>query len=41
MVPQGGIYGGLQAKKLSGKEEFKVMTCLGHVATELGFDEPQ
>lgn len=40
MVPQGGISGGIQAKKLSGKETLKVVTFLGNVATKLGFDEP-
>jgi len=41
LAPQGGISGGIQEKNLSGKEAFKVVTCLGHVATKLGFDEPQ
>jgi len=40
LVPQGGLSRGIQAKKISGKEAFKVVTFLGHVATELGFDEP-
>lgn len=40
LVPQRCIFGGLQTKKLLGKDAFKVMTYIGHVATELGFDEP-
>jgi len=40
LVPQGVISGCLQARKLSGMMAFNVMTFLGHVATELGFDEP-
>jgi len=40
LFPQGGISGGLKAWNLLGKEAFKVMTSLGHVETELGFDEP-
>ena len=40
LVPQGGNSGGFQDKELSGKEAFKEVTCLGHVATKLGIDEP-
>jgi len=40
LVSQGGISARHQARKLSWKEAFNVMTCLGHVTTELGFDEP-
>jgi len=36
LVPQVGISGGIQGKKLSRKKAFKVVTFLGHVATELG-----
>ena len=40
LVSQGGISIGFQARKLSWMEAFNLMTCLGHVTTELGFDEP-
>ena len=35
LVLQGVILGCIQAMKLSEKEEFKRLTCLGHVATEI------
>jgi len=40
LVSQKGILAGFQAMKLSWMKTFNMMTCLGHVATELGFDEP-
>ncbi len=41
LVPQGVILGYLQARKLLGMMALTVMTHLGHVATELGVDEPE
>ena len=35
LVPLEVIFGCLQVMKLSGKEAFKRVTCLGHVATEI------
>ena len=40
LVPQGVISGRIQGRKLLGMKAFNVMTCLGHVSTKLGFDEP-
>ena len=40
LVPQGVNLGCLQARKLLGMMALNVMTFLGHVVTELGFDEP-
>ena len=34
LVPLEAIFGCLQVMKLSGKEEFKGLTCLGHETTE-------
>ena len=37
---QRGVSAGFQARKISWMKTFDMMTSLGHVVIELGFDEP-